>query len=258
MGFMQHTLEKLKDKPKEIKIYLTGCLIEGINMNKSALKEKFDENAKKYDKIRRLIIPCFDDLYGITTDLANSKKQNPRILDLGAGTGLLTKYLFEKYPEAEFTLIDLSEEMLKIAKSRFKGYGNFKYVVADYSEYDFNDFFDIIVSSLSIHHLEDVDKQKLYKKIYNALGEDGIFLNADQVIGSTSNIDQNYYNNWMKKIEENNFTGPEKDTAIERMKFDKPATFQNNLKWLKNTGFKDVDIYYKYYNFCIFYGIKQD
>jgi len=225
-------------------------------MDKNALKEKFDENAEKYDKIRRLIIPCFDDLYSITTDLTNSKKQDPRILDLGAGTGLLTKYLFEKYPEAEFTLIDLSEEMLKIAKSRFKGHENFKYVVADYSEHEFKDFFDIIVSSLSIHHLKDTDKQKLYKKIYNALNEDGIFLNADQVIGSTSNIDQSYYNNWMKKIEENNFTGSEKDTAIERMKFDKPATFQNNLKWLKNTGFKDVDIYYKYYNFAIFYAKK--
>ena len=84
-------------------------------MSNEALKEKFNENAEKYDKIRKLIIPCFDDLYDITKNLADSKKDKPKILDLGAGTGLLTKYLFEKYPEAEFTLLDMSEEMLKVA-----------------------------------------------------------------------------------------------------------------------------------------------
>lgn len=226
-------------------------------MSNKTLKEKFDENADKYDKIRKLIIPCFDDLYNITRNLANSKEETPKILDLGAGTGLLTKYLFKKYRMAEFTLIDLSEEMLNVARNRFEGLNNFRYIVADYTEYDFKDSFDIVVSSLSIHHLEDNDKKKLYKKVYNILNNEGIFLNADQVIGSTSNIDKSYQENWIGKIEENNFSGPEKNTAIERIKFDKPATLENNLKWLTDCGFKDVDIYYKYYNFCIFYGKKS-
>ena len=145
--------------------------------------------------------------------------------------------------------------MLKLAKNRFQRYNNFKYITADYLEHDFNSF-DIIVSSLSIHHIEDKEKKKLYKKIYNALHPEGIFLNADQVIGSTPDIDKTYQMNWMEKIDENKFTGPEKDTAIERMKFDKPATLDDNLKWLRDCGFEDVDIYYKYYNFCIFYAKK--
>lgn len=227
-------------------------------MNKDALKEKFDENADNYDKIRKLIIPCFDDLYNITQNLANTDKESPKILDLGAGTGLLTKYIFKKYPKGEFTLIDLSEEMLKIAKNRFKNLDSFKYVAADYSTYNFNELFDMIISSLSIHHLEDAAKKKLYKKAYNSLNNGGIFLNADQVVGPTPDIDKSYNKKWIEQIEENNFTGPEKDTAIERMKFDKPATMENNLKWLANCGFKDVDVFYKYYNFCIFYAKKSE
>lgn len=227
-------------------------------MNKDALKEKFDENADNYDKIRKLIIPCFDDLYNITQNLANTDKESPKILDLGAGTGLLTKYIFKKYPKGEFTLIDLSEEMLKIAKNRFKDINKFEYIVADYCEHYFQDSFDIIISSLSIHHLEDADKKKLYKKAYNSLNNGGIFLNADQVVGPTPDIDKSYNKKWIEQIEANNFTGPEKDTAIERMKFDKPATMESNLKWLANCGFKDVDVYYKYYNFCIFYAKKSE
>lgn len=227
-----------------------------MQMSKNALKENFDKNADKYDKVRRLIIPCFDDLYNITQDLANIDKEAPKILDLGAGTGLLTKYIFEKYPQGEFTLIDLSEEMLKVAKKRFNGHENFKYIAADYSLHKFNGSFDIIISSLSIHHLEDYAKKKLYKKIYNSLNHGGIFLNADQIIGPTPEVDNSYHRNWLKQIEENNFTGPEKDAVIERMKFDKPATLQNNLKWLKDCNFKEMDVYYKYYNFCVFYCKK--
>lgn len=225
-------------------------------MSNKTLKEKFDENADKYDKIRKLIIPCFDDLYNITRDLANSKREDPKILDLGAGTGLLTKYLFEKYPQGEFTLVDLSDEMLKIAKNRFRGLNNFKYIAEDYLTYNFDNSFDMIISSLSIHHLEDENKKKLYKKVYDSLNHEGFFLNADQVIGPTPDVDKSYQKNWMKKIEENNFTGAEKDTAMERMKFDNPATLEDNLKWLTDCGFKDVDVYYKYYNFCIFHGRK--
>lgn len=225
-------------------------------MRKNILKEKFNEVAERYDHQRESLIPCFHDLYGITVDLAESKSSKPKILDIGAGTGLLTKFLFEKYPEAEFTLIDMSEEMLKVAKSRFEDFNNFKYIIADYTTHDFEKSFDLIVSSLSIHHLEDNDKEKLYKKIYNALNEDGIFLNADQVIGPTHKLDKDYQMNWMKIIDNSDLSESEKRGAAERMKFDKPATLEDNLKWLRNCGFEDVDAYYKYYNFVIFYAKK--
>ena len=224
-------------------------------MANKTLKEKFDEVAEHYDHQRESLIPCFHDLYSITVDLAQWKNSKPNILDIGAGTGLLTKFLFEKYPEAEFTLIDLSEEMLKVAKSRFEDFEKFKYIVADYTAYNFENF-DLIVSSLSIHHLKDNDKEKLYKKIYNALNPGGIFLNADQVIGPTKNLDNSYQINWMELLNNSDLSKSEKTSALERMKFDKPATLEDNLKWLKNCGFEDVDIYYKYYNFCIFYAKK--
>ena len=225
-------------------------------MSNKTLKEKFNEVAEHYDHQRESLIPCFHDLYNITVNLAQWKNPDPKILDIGAGTGLLTKFLFEKYPEAEFTLIDMSEEMLKVAKNRFRSAKNFKYIVADYTTHDFNGSFDLAVSSLSIHHLEDNDKEKLYKKIYNALNPGGIFLNADQVIGPTKNLDNSYQINWMELLNNSDLSKSEKTSALERMKFDKPATLEDNLKWLKNCGFEDVDIYYKYYNFCIFYAKK--
>jgi len=226
------------------------------------LKEKFDQNADKYDSQRRLIIPCLDDLYRIiadlAADLAPSNVPAPKILDMGAGTGLLTKYLFKRYNGAEFTLIDLSDKMLDIAKQRFAGEPNFKYIVGDYVEYDFNDNFDIITSSLSIHHLKDEFKELLYDKIHKLLNDGGIFLNADQVQAPSAAGEREYQRNWLEKIEDGALEDGEKRLILERMKLDKPATLEYNLKWLKHSGFKDVDVFYKNYNFVVLYGKKED
>jgi tRNA (cmo5U34)-methyltransferase len=227
-------------------------------MAEETIKEKFDQAAKTYDKSRKLLIPCFEDFYKVTVDLADSVKEKPKILDLGAGTGLLTSYLFKKHENAEFTLIDMSHEMLKAAKRRFKSHDSFKYIVADYSNYNFEDSFDIIVSSLSIHHLEDKDKEKLYRKVYNTLNGNGIFLNADQILGPTKDVEKRYQRNWMEKIKSQGISEDKLKSASERMKFDKPALLEDNLKWLTESGFADVDIYYKYYNFGVFYGKKKE
>ena len=63
------------------------------------LKKQFDEASRQYDSQRRKVIPCFDDYYGIATFFATTKMENPKILDLGAGTGLFSSFILKKYPK---------------------------------------------------------------------------------------------------------------------------------------------------------------
>jgi tRNA (cmo5U34)-methyltransferase len=230
------------------------------------LKEKFNQGASSYDKQRKHVIPCLEDLYRITSDLATVTGSQPKILDLGAGTGLLTSYIHERYPRGHFTLLDLSEEMLEVARSRMNNapennYSenndpNFSYIVGDYLKHDFGETYDIIVSSLSIHHLEHQDKEFLYQKIYQHLNQGGVFINADQVSGPHPANEEEYQRNWMEKIDVGSLSESEKKIILDRMKLDNPASLQDNLKWLEEIGFKDVDVYYKYYNFVVLYGMK--
>ena len=60
----------------------------------------------------------------------------------------------------------------------------------------------------------------------------------------------------MEKIQVGSLSESEKKIILDRMELDNPATLNDNLKWLKNIGYRDVDVYYKYYNFCIIYGKK--
>jgi tRNA (cmo5U34)-methyltransferase len=230
-----------------------GLFLDEYNHHK-VLREKFSQGAEEYDRQRKHVIPCLEDLYQITSDLSRVENKKPRILDLGAGTGLLTSYLYNRYPHGHFTLLDLSEEMLKIAQERFVNEQNFNYVVADYLKHDFDGFFDIVVSSLSIHHLKHQDKRFLYEKIYQHLNSGGVFINADQVHGPFPANEEEYYRNWLEKIDTGSLSESEKTIIFDRMELDNPATLAENFKWLKEIGFVDVDVYYKYYNFVVLYS----
>ncbi|MDG0794321.1 class I SAM-dependent methyltransferase [Cohnella ginsengisoli] len=135
------------------------------------VKKQFDAAASQYDAQRRGLIPCYDDFYGMAVALAESAEASPRVLDLGAGTGLMAAMVRSKLPAARLSLIDMSESMLDIARERFAGDPNAAFIAADYSDYTFAPgSYDIIVSSLSIHHLTHASKRELFKKTVSSAG----------------------------------------------------------------------------------------
>lgn len=222
----------------------------------SEIQKKFDDISKKYDEQRRKLIPCFDDFYGVLVSVASVNTENPKILDIGAGTGLLSAFLMKRYPKASFTLVDISEKMLDIAKDRFRGNLNVEFIVADYSKFSFIKKYDMVVSALSIHHLEDKEKKDIYKKSYSLLKQNGIIINADQVYGETPFIENLNKRVWRHYIENSGLSKEEILAGYERIKLDKESTLDQQINWLKEVGFCDVSCIYKYYHFAVMFGRK--
>ncbi|WP_282935247.1 class I SAM-dependent methyltransferase [Paenibacillus sp. RC67] len=220
------------------------------------VRVQFNEVAQQYDQQRKQLIPCFDDFYETAVRWTHSSNEAPRILDLGAGTGLLSAGILHKFPQAQLTLVDLSEKMLATARQRFAGNRKVEYIIADYSQYEFDGPFDAIVSSLSIHHLTHQEKKALFHKLYGLLNEGGVFVNADQARGLTSHIDLSYKNQWEEWIRSNGLPIEAVEGAIERRKLDINATVEDQIHWLSEAGFSDVDCVYKYNDFAVFYATK--
>jgi tRNA (cmo5U34)-methyltransferase len=226
-------------------------------MSNDQITTKFDEIAEKYDSQRRKLIPCFDDFYHTAASLVQVDHAAPRILDLGAGTGLLSSYVLGQYPDAQLTLVDLSQGMLDIARLRFgHNHPNLTIIAGDYTVFETSEPFDCVVSALSIHHLEDQAKHKLYNRIFKLLKPGGVFVNADQVQGSSPFLDHLYRSDWVTKVETTDLTREALQAAYERTKLDKMAPLDQQLNWLQSCGFVDVDCVYKYFNFVVMYARK--
>ena len=119
------------------------------------VKEQFSNVSKKYDSQRKYLIPCFNDFYSACLPLVKSLTHAKRVLDIGAGTGLFSQFIYDLNPHLRFTLIDLSGQMLEVARERFDGEDNFEYIELDFSRDALPGKYDLIISGLAIHHLED-------------------------------------------------------------------------------------------------------
>lgn len=69
--------------------------------------------------------------------------------------------------------------------------------------------------------------------------EHGQFINADQVLGSTENIEQEYRQSWLNEVKNRGVTENELEQALNRMKEDKMSPLEDQLLWLRKSGFKD-------------------
>ncbi|MFZ0004258.1 class I SAM-dependent methyltransferase [Methanoregula sp.] len=216
------------------------------------IRKAFDAVATVYDSQREFIIPDMRDYYDAAVWAAESPRNVPAILDIGAGTGLLSALLLEKYPASTITLLDISEKMLAVARERFKSRKNVFFQIGDYSQVELGGHYDLICSSLSIHHLDSGDKRRLFGRIYEALSPGGIFVNADQAEGETpyfTEMCRDYWDDFLR-------TGPL--TLIEQMEIlkrrdalDKNEKLSVQLAWLHEAGFSDVDVIYKNRTFIV-------
>ena len=216
----------------------------------------FDRVAKEYDKQRKILIPCFDEFYSVTVRLLKMlQKDSLKILDLGTGTGLLASFILEAYPAAELRGVDISSGMLVEFVQRFTEQ-RVEFIQGDYLTDDLGSGYDAVVSSLSIHHLSREEKAALFRKIYVILNKNGIFINADQVLGKNSSIEKEYRRDWYEQMALAGLTGKMLVEAEDRMKEDKMSTLVEQLSWLELAGFEDVDCWYKNFNFVVFSGRK--
>jgi tRNA (cmo5U34)-methyltransferase len=213
-------------------------------------------NAETYDFERRRLVPCFDEYYGTVAELiARFCPLAPRILDLGAGTGILSAAIAHRVPDVQLHLLDASSEMLQKASQRLSAHQPQMSVQSLDSELPAGPF-DAVVSALAIHHLNDAGKRALYSRIFSTLVPGGIFINAEQVLGTSSRLEKMFERVHLDRARALGSSDAEIAGAIQRMSNDQCATLSDQLQWLNLLGFEDVDSFYRSFRFAVFAGWK--
>lgn len=212
------------------------------------------------DTVCALIPLCDDEVY---------------ILDLCCGAGLLSEALLERLPRAIVHGYDGSPTMLEAARQRLARFGD-RFVthlfdLADRSWRSMQWPIHAVVSSLAIHHLDAQEKLALFKDVYQMLGARGTFVIADIIQPTTQEGIELAGRQWdamtrQQSLERlgslgayqrflelgwNAFTDPTPDPI------DKMSPLLDQLKWLEQAGFSDVDVFWMLAGHAIFGGRRS-
>jgi tRNA (cmo5U34)-methyltransferase len=178
-----------------------------------------------------------------------------RILDLGAGTGVLSSALAERIGAAQVHLLDAYADMLDQAVAR-PALGRCEIYVQNLVEDLPRGPFDGLVSALAIHLLADKHKRDLYARILEILSPGGLFVNAEQVSGGSRRLQSHFEDTHLGRARDLGSSEAEIQGALERMRYDRCATLSDQLGWLDEVGFEDAECFFRSFRFAVFGGWK--
>jgi trans-aconitate 2-methyltransferase len=108
------------------------------------------------------------------------------ILDLGCGSGVLTRALAERVPQGRVVGVDSSRSMLEAAR-RHKT-ANLEFELLDITELTFDAEFDVVFSNAALHWVSD--HEELLRRIYTALKPGGFLRAQFGADGNVSNFNE--------------------------------------------------------------------
>ncbi len=219
--------------------------------------ELFDERVQEYDLFVRSTVIGYDEIRGSITDLVRlylPADSSPRVLDLGIGTGNTSLAVLEACPRATIVGYDASPNMVQKARERLKEF-NIEVICDDILNIDYQNEFDLAVSSIVYHHLDDTSKERGYKKIFDVLKEGGFFILADVMLSNDVSLNQLLEQRWAEFMEQKR--GAEFRDSILGLedKHHQYAALNNNLQYLANQGFR-TEVYWRKMNSAIICGFK--
>lgn len=222
------------------------------------VEQFYDQLSSGYSELISKCVPRYHEMLdNMFLYLPEDFKPN-RILDLGCGTGNLTQKIMEYFPEAEIDALDLSEDILTESRKRFSKVPNIRYIQANFKSMHLPPgSYDLVMSSIAIHHIEDPYKIKLYKEVYQALSKNGLFIFADQTRGITDGI---YHKNISCWKEESLKLGSTEENWKMWMDHQDAHDFHSPVGWhldqLKKAGFRKTDLLSKYLMWAVIWAEK--
>ena len=225
-------------------------------MNLDAVREQFEQRAFDYDGLIPRLIPRYREQHDLILQLIPFETNaHIKVLDLGAGTGILSALILQAFPQANVLAFDIAEKMLKVCQTNLSAYQErLTLQQGNFAEDDFGNGYDLVVSGLAIHHLDSAGKQTLFKKLFQSMNSGGILLIRDIVTAATPRLTEQYEQLWRQYMKANR-----EDDAAWFQKYleeDIPSSVEEQTRWLSEAGFADTACHWRHLNFAIFGGVK--
>lgn len=140
-----------------------------------------------WDRQQEWYMPDREERFRVMLDMVEALVgREPRVLDLACGTGSITDRLFQRFPGATSTGVDLDPALLAIAGGYFAGDSRLTLVRADLKDPDWTaklpyDSYDAVLTATALHWLHTEPLAVLYGQLAGLVRPGGVFMNADHM-----------------------------------------------------------------------------
>lgn len=232
-----------------------------------------ESTSLKFIQLGRIYTPARDEIERVFLDLIPAEPDEPFLaVEIGVGSGWLSAALLRRFSAARVTGLDGSDVMLRHTAAATEEFSHRIELRSFCLEDDawLSDLSGVrcFLSSLVIHHLDGPGKRSLYAKLYRCLEPGGGLLVMD-LLEPAGEVERRYLAGaWDDVVRQQSLALTGDLRAYERFSDDRwniyrspdpmdtPSTVLEQLRWLEQTGFTGVSVFWLKAGHAVFGGFK--
>ena len=220
-----------------------------------------DVTGKFNDHVRQSV-PGYDIFHSLAVGIASFFIQNDtNVYDLGTSTGEGLRNLLARFKgvrsNVDYIGVDNSKPMCDAAQECVKSDGvSILNTDITWDAFTMHNA-SLVTSFLTLQFLPIHKRQAVVQKIYDGLNVGGGFILVEKVVGESAQTDEIFVDLYHDFKLDQGLTKEhifDKSRSIRGVM--RPITLSDNVKMLKQAGFRHVDVFFKHLNFVGVVGVK--
>jgi tRNA (cmo5U34)-methyltransferase len=224
-----------------------------------------EKTAAVFDDMLDRSVPFYGEIQRIIGETASDFAcDGSQIFDLGCSTCnsfLSIDHFLPNEAKVRFIGIDSSRDMLKKAKQKLtqvKFARDYELRPVDLNNGVHIENASVVLMVLTLQFVRPLYRYRLVSDIYNGLNDNGCLILVEKVLGESSTFNRLFIKHYYEMKRRRGYSELEisqKREALENVLI--PYRLEEDKELLKNCGFQDIDILFKWYNFCAMVARKQ-
>jgi len=224
---------------------------------------KFDSKvASVFDDMVTRSVPLYGEMQRMACELAAYfAVQGTQLYDIGCATGTTLDEMHKTLdPSVGFVGIDNSYDMLKQAEEKLQPVKAGRPLVLEYGDVNGNiniQNASVVVMILTLQFVRPLNRERLMKQIYEGINPSGCLILLEKVISEDSLINRLFIEKYYNHKRRQGYSDTEiahKREALENVLI--PYRMDENFALLHHAGFKNLDVFFRWYNFCGILAVK--
>lgn len=218
--------------------------------------------ANVFDDMVSRSVPFYEEMQRMTCELAKAfARPDTRLYDIGCSTATTLLALDEVVdPTVHFVGIDNSESMLDKARQKLKESGtsrSIEFITTDLHQGPVIEDASVVTMLLTLQFVRPLYRERVMQRIASGLHEQGCLIMVEKLTSEDTLFNRLFIGHYYDFKRRNGYSETEiakKREALENVLI--PYRLEENIDLLKSSGFRSVECFFRWYNFCGIIAMK--